>query len=365
MEIIDEFTQANPQQNPQRLGDQNAQIKQRAARFTDAHWAQALVLAKGLKNALPEIIANKHWVERAQLVGIAKAAVSAESTADYANAFNPVALAFLGRMFSVSIVEQIKASLFGMPMHTKFYINSGGFVAGGVAEGAGIPVLKGSTDTHTLTPLKDAGIAVVTDEVATSASPVAMAGVMGELAKAVAESRDRRFLSPSLSGSVTYGQSNFSASGSTVAAILVDFARLFNSLPAISKKGAVLVMSAETAIYLSAIYTTNGSAAFPNMSPFGGSMFNVPVLVSPACADEASPPTRIVALLSPAEIFYSLDELVELDTSNQAALQQDSAPSMPAQITSLYQTNSTALRAILSTSWYARSGAAVYFTTGY
>ncbi len=352
--------------NPPRLGDLTRELKKRATSFTDAHWTQALVRAKGSAAAMQPLIENSAWFERAQLLGIAKAAVASATTSDsgFQNAFSPVAQAFLGRVFRHSFIEQVRAQFFQMPVGTLFFVNSGGFVAAGASESGSAIVLKGSTANRKLTYQKDMSITVSSDELADSASPVGMAGVLDELAKANGESRDRRFFSTS-SGGVLYGASNFSASGSTLAAITVDFTRLFNSLPAIGNGKCVLAMSAEDAVFYATLLTSTGAQAFPLMSPAGGQMFGVPVIASPALADEASPPSRKVALVSPSEIFLTSEQPVEIVSSKQAAIEQTDSPSGAAQLVSTFQTSSTAIRSVLYSDWYARSGSAVYMATGY
>jgi hypothetical protein len=106
-------------------------------------------------------------------------------------------------------------------------------------------------------------------------------------------------------------------------------------------------MDALTANDLSLYAAPNGSLMFPDMTPRSGMIAGVPVLVSPAITE------RRIYGIDAASVALNVVNIA-LDQSNAAAIQMDSAPTQaslnPTATTavSMWQTNSTAIRAVLT-----------------
>jgi len=79
-------------------------------------------------------------------------------------------------------------------------------------------------------------------------------------------------------------------------------------------------MAQETASHLALLRGTGGAAAYPSITPQGGSLLGLPVLISSVCELDQSPTSRFIALLNPSQIFYA-DEGIELSATNQGALE--------------------------------------------
>lgn len=98
---------------------------------------------------------------------------------------------------------------------------------------------------------------------------------------------------------------------------------------------------------LATLPTADGAIAFPNMSLAGGSIANIPIHTSDAAGE--------AVILIDASALVAAADALELKASSAAALQMDDVPSMAsaagspstptaAQLVSLFQTNSTALK---------------------
>ncbi len=347
-----------------RLGDLTTSMKNQGNKFTAGRYLQALAMAKGDPVSAISIVENTKWLDRAQLIAaLQKAAVSGMSTSDLA--FQTVQDSFLDAMRSVSIPLALMPYMNAVPEQTRIYVNNSGEIAAEVLEGQSIPTVKGDWSTVLMTPRKFAAVSVKTVELVMSASPMAATAMTRDLAGAVGERENYGFVSPFASGSILYGATHFSCSGSAMANVDTDLKQLMGDVPFVSRKGCAFLMAEETATYLSLVRGSGGNLAYPTISPSGGSLCGLPVLISRACSDEYSPSGRVIGLVNPSQIYWSEEGGISLSTSTQAALQQDSAPSGSSQQVSMFQANAVALKCIKTSSWYVRPSASAYFVTTY
>lgn len=348
------------------LHDLTQSLKDRQARITVGRYLQCLALAKGdAVGAVAIADSHREWTDRDTLKRALMAAVTPFETSDYPGALVPIGDAFLAALRSDSIPRRLNG-LRRTPLLTRLFINAAGVVAAEVAEGAAIPALQGNWATATLTPRKFAGIFVQTDELLKSASATASVAITDDLAQAVADAENRAFISPDETGSVLYGAPTFAGTGAAVAQVDADLAALCALVPGAFRPGAAFVMTMETATILSLLRGTGDVNAYPNITPQGGTLIGLPVLITSACQQVGSPPTRIIGLLSPSEIFWADESKVILSTSNQATLKMDDAATAAAgNSVSMWQTNATATKAVLESAWYARAGSGAYFVAGF
>jgi HK97 family phage major capsid protein len=310
------------------------------------------------------------WSDRSQLVNVFKSITEATDTDDYHSAYVPVAESFLGAMRSFSVPMRL-ANLKRVPMLTRLYLNSAGITSVRVAEGAAVPVMRGTWATETLRPLKHAGIIVQTNELVRSASHLAMTALTSDLAESTAEAENLSFVSPDQAGSALYGAPHFTGSGASLTNVDADLKRLVDLVPGASRPGAAFVMTKESATVLSLMRGTGGQSAYPLVTPQGGELIGLPVLITSACTLAGSPTTRIIGLLDPSRIFWADDGKITLSTSTEGLIEMDGDPSAdslsgtPANTVSMFQTNSTALMAVRESSWHATAGSGAYFTTGF
>ena len=261
-------------------------------RFTAGRFLQALAIGKGeAGNALAFADEQRQWLDRAQIVGALKSAVSPIDTGDYPGAL-AVADSFLAAMRDASIPLRLQG-LRRVPMLTRIFVDTSGVLAAQVAEGQPIPVLQGNWTSTTLTLRKFCGVVVQTDELLRLLSPVATAAIVDDLAQATAEAENDAFLNADVPGSVLYGQSGLNAAGSALANVDSDLKLLIAAVRGASDPNATFIMSKGTASYLGTLRGTGGAAAFPDIGPSGGRLLGLQVLISTAAEDADSPSLHI------------------------------------------------------------------------
>jgi hypothetical protein len=97
-------------------------------------------------------------------------------------------------------------------------------------------------------------------------------------------------------------------------------------------------------------------------------LLGLPVMVTPAMQIGE---TRHIGLVAPSVIFWADEGVVQLSASVEAAIEQtdaranNSLESSAAQMVSMYQTDSIALRGNRQSNWYGKPGATAYFSTDY
>lgn len=128
----------------------------------------------------------------------------------------------------------------------------------------------------------------------------------------------------------------------------------------ISMGGSYWIMTPDVALALSMIRTTGGeNFAYPDINVDGGMWFGLPVITSNSVPHSVSAGS-IVALVKPSEVFYADDGAIAVDVSTEASLEMDSAPSgtsatpTAAQLVSMFQTNSMAVRVERVVNWARR-----------
>jgi HK97 family phage major capsid protein len=346
-----------------RFNRQN-QPQTQANKFLAGRYLLSLAVAKGDARGAIAYAESQNWLDRGQVVvALQKAAVNPQSTSDMA--YQPVADSFIGAMRSSSIPLQFQSAMRGVPLLTRIFVNTAGETAVEVLENTSIPVLKGNWTNTTLSPRKFAGITVQTNELTISGTPNAALALSNDLAEAVSEVENYSFVSPYQSGSVLYGASHFTCTGSTLGYVDADLKNLVDRVSGAHKKGSVFLMAQETATSLSLVRGSGGGAAYPDVNPQGGFLLGLPVLITTACSDDYSPSGRIVGLVDPSQVFWADDGGVSIIASTEAALQQSDAPSGSAQQVSLFQSDATAFKATRISSWYAKSGCSAYMTVTY
>jgi len=224
---------------------------------------------------------------------------------------------------------------------------------------------------------KVAGITVATDELIRFSDPAAETLFRDMLVDALVERMDTDFIDPDFAGvanvapaSITNDVTAIPSSGNTAADIRADL----NALWAASDDAnhvfttPVYIMRASTARAASSLVNQLGQKEFPDLTPQGGAIDGVPVIVSnyvPADSDGS-----YVVLVDATNIYLSDDGQATVDFSNEASIQMMDNPtnaSDPATATSLvsmFQTDSTAIRAHRFINWSRRRQTAVAVLSG-
>lgn len=294
---------------------------------------------------------------------IAKTAVSAVSS-DADNIFAR-ALLIAARERSVIGKLPFRRASFNTRMLSITAGNRGYWTAEGGARRLSRPTIVGASIKH----LSVAAIAVMTAESLMSADPVMEDGVERDLEEAVAGAIDEALLDPTNAGvagerprAITYDAPTVASVGSTADDLRADLTALFG-LYAGDVATAALIMPPATALQISMLL--GGAAA--DLGVNGGTLFGVPVATSSA-ADDGSNGSRIV-VVDTMGVAVATDS-VRVDRTGVAALVMDDSPTMSsatpigAEVVSMWQTNSIALRAEADVNWLNQRPGSVAVLTG-
>lgn len=223
----------------------------------------------------------------------------------------------------------------------------------------------------TLEPLKVANIAVLTDELVRSSSPSADALVRDQLVAALRNRLDTDFIDPTKAAgtfspaSITNGVVGNASSGNDGVAIRNDIKVLLGGFLAANNAptNGVFIMSSITALALSLMTNPLGQPEFANLTMAGGTFNGFPVIVSEYV------PNDIVILVNASDIYIGDEGGFSVDYSRDASLEMDTAPGhssdLPAaaELVSMFQTNSVAIRAEREINWTKRRQGAVNVIT--
>lgn len=339
-----------------------------------ARYAKCLAIATKTHQSIVTVAEGLYGKTDADLIDIVKAAVSAMTTsntdalvgneggfADFVEFLRPMTV--LGR-FGTGNIPSLTRIPFRVPLITETSESD----AQWVGEGKAKPLTRMTAGRTELSPLKIATIAVQTMELIRDSSPSSDVLIRNSLAKAIAKREDLTFIDPTVAptagvrpGSILNGvaaTANSSATGADgvredVQAIIQNFVTANNPL-----QSGVWVMGATYALRLMMMLNPLGQREFPGITMQGGTFFELPVIVSNYLGD-------YVALVNAEDVWFADEGGVEIAMSTEASLEMDSAPvhnsdtPTPAQLVSMFQTNSAAFRAERTVNWARRRASAV------
>jgi HK97 family phage major capsid protein len=311
--------------------------------------------------------AEERWKDTPEVALYLKAAV-APGTATDATWASPlvnqnIAKDFIELLRPATILGKIPG-LRMVPFNTKVPSQSAGGTYGWVGESKPKPVTKLAFTSTSLGIAKAAGIIVLTKELIMLSDPNAEDLVRKDMIAGIAQFLDAQFVDPAVAAVAGVNPASITNGAPTAAATvnpLADIMGLINHFATnnIGVGGVTFIMSAANALALSFQTYTDGSPKFPGVSIDGGNYKGLNFVTSQAVT------TNVIAL-QPALILYA-DGGIEIDASQEASLQMDSAPASPADATtvyvSLWQTNTVGLRAERFVNWAKANANAVKYLT--
>jgi HK97 family phage major capsid protein/HK97 family phage prohead protease len=239
-----------------------------------------------------------------------------------------------------------------------------------VGESQPKPLTRFDFNRRTLTPLKVANIAVLSEELVRDSSPSADTIVRDQLAAALQARLDSDFIDPAqvavadvAPASILNGITAIGSTGNAIASVRADILAIVGAFVADNNPptSGVWIMRSLSALGLSMLQNPLGSAEFPTVNINGGTLFGMPVVTSQHVPDGT------VALINASDIYIADEGGVSVDVSREASLQMDSAPTntpnalgaSPQTITetsmvSMWQTNNVAFRAERTINWMRR-----------
>lgn len=349
-----------------------------------AKFALAMYAAKGDVHGA-KAFAEHAFADDTRIQGIMKAAVAAGTTTSPTWAGNLVDYQNLSGEFIEYLRPRTIVGQFGVgrvpslrrvPFNVRIPGKTATGTAAWVGEGYAKPVTSSGYEAQTLKWAKIAAISVITDELDRFSDPAIQTLVRDDLAEAVIERMDVDFIDPAKAvgtgatespASVTNGVTPIPSSGNDADAVRSDIARLWETADSINlpSSSAVYITDAKTARALTLLRNPLGNREFPGVTMAGGFIDEVPLIISNYVPADSNGSLFILAFAS--EIYLADDGMVNIDVSREASIVMDSAPNMnsgtptAAQLVSMFQTNSLAIRAERYVRWQKRRPQAVAY----
>jgi HK97 family phage major capsid protein len=341
--------------------------------FVRIQIAKALALAH---NENPIAIAHERWGKsHPKLVEHLKALVpgggtgSGEWGAELAQTDARFTGDFIEYLYGQTVFDQL--GLRSIPSRVKVKGQDGAFTGYWVGESKAIPASAGSYSDVDLSPLKVAGLAVISMELLEDSQPSAEMLVRDGLVEASSQRVDTTFLSASAASAgvspagILNGVTPLVPSGTDLAAVRADFQALI--YPFVQGKmgtGITLVMNPATALALSFMYGTLDQRAFPEVNQTGGSLNGMRVVVG----DNVTPGDVIAIRTS--DVWRIGDSGIRISMSREATIEQRDDPTGATDtpvgvtttgLTSMFQEESIAFKVVRRINFQKRRSNAVQY----
>jgi HK97 family phage major capsid protein len=320
-----------------------------------------------------DLAKRKEWENTPEVEIMVKAAVAAGTTTD-ATWAGPLAIAqplvdeFLELLRPTTLLGRI-TGFTKVPFNVSVPSQTGGGTYQWVGQGQAKPVTSAAFATVSVPFSKAAGIIVLTKELVRLSSPSATDLVRNELLKGMQQFLDVQLIDPAVAvsagvnpASITNGAATAATFGVTAAFARQDLVRAAQTFTAaeLSLSESVWIMNESNALALSIALNALGQPMFPGFSGNGGSLLGAQVVVSNAAT------TKLILVHAPS-ILFADEGGVQIDVSEEASVQMDSAPTNPSDATtvlvSFFQRNLVGLRAERMIHWVRARTAAVHYTT--
>jgi HK97 family phage prohead protease len=339
--------------------------------------ALATVEAKNGNYVAPSVIAEQRYGKtNPMLVAVMKAnevpglaGGSGEPFAELVSADNRYTGDFIEFLYSKTVFDRLP--LRDVPANVAIKGMDGAFTGYWVGESKAIPMSNGSASSTSTTPLKVAALTTISNELLRDSSPSAERIVRDALEEALRQRIDTTFLSTSAASSgvspagILSGVSIGASNGGDAQSVMTDFRTLVGTFITAKNVGDLyLVMQPATALALGLMRNALGQPEFtPALNAAGGTFQGYPVITG----DNVG--SGDVILLKPSEIWRIGDMGVRVSVSQDATIEQSSAPTgeqdTPAAMTqamvSMFQEESTAFKVVRPINWGKRRSSAVAY----
>lgn len=303
------------------------------------HVAKCLMLGKGSVFAAIEVAKERRAlpriIETLEKAAVVPGATQSGSWGSPLAPYTQLADAFLASLRNVGVFDAALPSMKQYPMKTQISVTTLGATAASIGEGSAKTISKVELANSQLDPIKAVGIIIVSDELLKEAGLLASNVFAAELSGAVAAETDARFLAE-----ITSGISSITSAGNTAAAILTDIGNAWGSLK-INTQSRVFIAADPNTVKLWAL-VLNATGNFGGLGINGGTLMGCTVIPTDALTNQ-------LVCFDAAQLAAN-GGTTELDASNQAAIQMDSAPDSPPSasttITPFWPNNVTGLRAV-------------------
>lgn len=256
--------------------------------------------------------------------------------------YKQLAEGFIEYARPLSAFDQILPFTRRVPLRTKLAVVTSGATGYQVNEGAAAPVSKLSLSAPALEPSLSMALIALTNSILEHAGPAATGLLSRELAGALGTANAATFFSL-----VTSGSPSHPSSGTAALNILADIATLLADITLGASSKLFFALSAQNCAKLATKLQATGS--YPRLSVNGGDMGGITVIATDALTTTGIllDADGVAAGDDGIGIAAAESATLEMTTTPNAAVFSGSSPSTPvaAQTVSMFQTDSTALRA--------------------
>jgi HK97 family phage major capsid protein len=338
--------------------------------------AMAVAALKQGNPVRPSDIAEARWGKtNPMLVQVMKAnevagggSGSGEAWAELVSADNRYTGDFIEYLYSKTVYDRLP--LREVPANVSIKGMDGAFTGYWTGQSKAIKMSQGSGSTISLTPLKVAALTVLSNELLRDSSPSAEMIVRDGLEEALRQAIDSLFLSATAidNGVAPAGiLNNISAKtsdGDDIQSVYTDWKALMGDfITAKNTEGLYVVTTPTLATSLGLMRNALGMPEFQGIDTNGGTFQGRPVLTG----DNVGSGDFI--LLKPSEIWRIADQGVQVSVSQEATIEQSSAPvgetdtpvAMTEYMTSMFQEESTAFKVVRSVNFLKRRSTAVSY----
>jgi hypothetical protein len=311
------------------------ETRSRAGEF--AALARSIAMAKG------DLLQAERFAEAERMsprvLSILKSAVNVGTMSGWGSSLSEYASlvsSFLTSLAQYGAFDRLLSDMKRVPLHTRVVMATSSITGAVVGEGQSAPVSSLTVDGATTDVFKAVAVVVASSELLRLGGGVGAQLFSKELRQAVSISTDSQFVSV-----LTAGLTPITASGSTATAIGIDLATALSQIETSVASRLYIIAPSATAKQWSAKALTEGMA-FSQMTPHGGALGGLPVVVS----DAVSAGQWLV--VDAAQIAAGAGS-IDLDASNQADVQMETSPTSPPTtstvLTGLWQRDLVGLRA--------------------
>lgn len=320
------------------LGELNREHEINIGALEFCHVAKWIAAGRGQIGNSVNLATNARATPR--IIEAVKALASAGSTTDGAwaapLAYQKLAESFLASLKNFGVFDSALPFAKPVPLNVQVTVVTLGATGSTVGQGQAKIISKLQLANTALTPRKAVAIIVTSDELLKMGGALASRLFAQELQRAVVAETDAQFLSV-----ITAGITPVSSSGSTAIAIGQDFANAFAALDLGNDSKVFVAMNPDDVKHVAVQIASTGERAFPGVGIHGGDYAGATIIPSDAVSGQ------IIAFDATQIAMGSIT--IEIDSSNQAAIQMDSTPDSPptasTNLVSLFQSNQTGLRA--------------------
>ena len=204
-----------------------------------------------------------------------KAAATAGTLAAFSD-YSVIAEGFVNSLVNASALDTMLASMTPVPLQTgTLAAVSTGAQAFSVAEGSTKAISKLSLIGQQQNPQKAHCIVVVTQELAKASGANATALIGRELRNAVAVTTDTQFIATLIAGLPVA-----TSAGPTSESVRADISNLLKAITTEQTSKLFIITTPLICKMWSMLTDSKGVSAFPDLGPLGGSINQIPVLVS-------------------------------------------------------------------------------------